>query len=129
MQMDPYIGFLFGLGAMVLLASWAPLGLKRLPFPMTLPIVCVALGFFLFASNVFTADPSPRTWDTLTERMTELVVIVSLMGAGLKLDRAVGWRRWGTTWRLLAIAMPLTIAAKCSPAEPLAQATASGMPT
>ena len=94
--MDPYIGFLFGLGAMVLLASWAPLGLKRLPFPMTLPIVCVALGFFLFASNVFTADPSPRTWDTLTERMTELVVIVSLMGAGLKLDRAVGWRRWGT---------------------------------
>ena len=110
MQMDPYIGFLFGLGAMVLLASWAPLGLKRLPFPMTLPIVCVALGFFLFASNVFTADPSPRTWDTLTERMTELVVIVSLMGAGLKLDRAVGWRRWGTTWRLLAIAMPLTIA-------------------
>lgn len=111
MEMDPYIGFLFGLGAMVLLASWAPLGLKRLPFPMTLPIVCVALGFFLFASNVFTADPSPRTWDTLTERMTELVVIVSLMGAGLKLDRAVGWRRWGTTWRLLAIAMPLTIAA------------------
>ena len=110
MEMDPYIGFLFGLGAMVLLASWAPLGLKRLPFPMTLPIVCVALGFFLFASNVFTADPSPRTWDTLTERMTELVVIVSLMGAGLKLDRAVGWRRWGTTWRLLAIAMPLTIA-------------------
>ena len=111
MEMDPYIGFLFGLGAMVLLASWAPLGLKRLPFPMTLPIVCVALGFFLFAGNVFTADPSPRTWDTLTERMTELVVIVSLMGAGLKLDRAVGWRRWGTTWRLLAIAMPLTIAA------------------
>lgn len=111
MQMDPYIGFLFGLGAMVLLASWAPLGLKRLPFPMTLPIVCVALGFFLFASNVFTADPSPRTWDTLTERMTELVVIVSLMGAGLKLDRPLGWRRWGTTWRLLAIAMPLTIAA------------------
>ena len=111
MEMDPYIGFLFGLGAMVLLASWAPLGLKRLPFPMTLPIVCVALGVFLFGSNVFTADPSPRTWDTLTERMTELVVIVSLMGAGLKLDRAVGWRRWGTTWRLLAIAMPLTIAA------------------
>lgn len=111
MEMDPYIGFLFGLGALVLLASWAPLGLKRLPFPMTLPIVCVALGVFLFGSNVFTADPSPRTWDTLTERMTELVVIVSLMGAGLKLDRAVGWRRWGTTWRLLAIAMPLTIAA------------------
>ena len=110
-EIDPYIGFLLGIGAMVLLASWAPLGLKRLPMPMTLPIVCVALGAFLFGSNVFSADPSPRTWDTLTERMTELVVIVSLMGAGLKLDRPLGWRRWGTTWRLLAIAMPLTIAA------------------
>ena len=111
MQVDPYIPFLLGLGAMVLLVSWAPLGLKRLPLPMTLPIVCVGLGALLFGSNVFSANPNPRTWDTLTERMTELVVIVSLMGAGLKLDRAVGWRRWGTTWRLLAIAMPLTIAA------------------
>lgn len=111
MQIDPYIPFLLGLGTMVMLASWAPLGLKRLPFPMTLPIVCVGLGALLFGSNVFSADPSPRTWDTLTERLTELVIIVSLMGAGLKLDRPVGWRRWGTTWRLLAIAMPLTIAA------------------
>ena len=31
------------------------------------------------------------------------------MGAGLKIDRRVGWRSWGLTWRLLAIAMPLTI--------------------
>ncbi len=111
MLVDPYIAFLFGIGGMVLLASWAPLGLKRLPLPMTLPIVCVGLGVLLFGGNVFRMDPSPRTWDTLTERMTELVVIVSLMGAGLKLDRPLGWRRWGTTWRLLAIAMPLTIAA------------------
>ncbi|WP_343228809.1 cation:proton antiporter [Rhizobium indicum] len=41
--------------------------------------------------------------------MTEIVVIVALMGAGLKLDRPIGWRRWMTTWRLLGIAMPLTI--------------------
>lgn len=111
MQVDPYIAFLFGIGGMVLLASWAPLGLKRSPLPMTLPIICVGLGVLLFGTRVFSLDPSPRTWDTLTERMTELVVIVSLMGAGLKLDRPLGWRRWGTTWRLLAIAMPLTIAA------------------
>ena len=43
------------------------------------------------------------------ERATELGVIVSLTGAGLKLDRPMGWRTWHTTWRLLAIAMPLTI--------------------
>jgi NhaP-type Na+/H+ or K+/H+ antiporter len=33
------------------------------------------------------------------------------MGAGLKIDRPWGRRRWASTWRLLALAMPVTIAA------------------
>lgn len=32
-------------------------------------------------------------------------------GAGLKLDRVFSWRRWSVTWRLLAVTMPLSIAA------------------
>ncbi|MEH6665701.1 MAG: cation:proton antiporter [Brevundimonas sp.] len=94
---------------MILLVSWAPVGLKRLP--LTLAILCVALGVAVFSTGLLAFDPDPRTWDTATERLTELVVIISLMGAGLKLDRPPGWRKWSTTWRLLAIAMPLTIAA------------------
>jgi NhaP-type Na+/H+ or K+/H+ antiporter len=43
--------------------------------------------------------------------MTEVVVIIALMGAGLKIDRPIGLARWRTTWRLLSIAMPLTIVA------------------
>jgi sodium/hydrogen antiporter len=31
----------------------------------------------------------------LNEHVTETVVIISLMGAGLALNRPVGWRRWG----------------------------------
>ncbi len=93
----------------MLLVSWAPVGLKRLP--LTLAILCVALGVVIFSTGLLAFDPDPRTWDTATERLTELVVIISLMGAGLKLDRPLGWRAWGTTWRLLAIAMPLTIVA------------------
>lgn len=89
--------------------SWAPTGLKRLP--LTLAILSVAIGVVVFSTGVLSFDPDPRTWDTITERLTELVVIISLMGAGLKLDRPLGWRSWSTTWRLLAIAMPLTIAA------------------
>ena len=45
----------------------------------------------------------------LTEHLTEFVVIVALMGAGLKIDRPLGWRRWAMTWRLLGIAMPISI--------------------
>lgn len=79
--------------------------------PLTLAILCVALGVLVFSTRLLAFDPDPRTWDTVTERLTELVVIIALMGAGLKLDRPLGWRRWSSTWRLLAIAMPLTIAA------------------
>lgn len=93
----------------MLLVSWAPVGLKRLP--LTLAILCVAIGVVIFSTGLLSFNPDPRTWDTATERLTELVVIISLMGAGLKLDRPVGWRNWSTTVRLLAIAMPLTIAA------------------
>ncbi len=49
-----------------------------------------------------------------TERLTEVAVIVAIMGVGLALDRPLSWRTWrtwGTTWRLLGIAMPLCIAA------------------
>ena len=93
----------------MLLVSWAPVGLKQLP--LTLAILCVAIGVVVFSTGLLSFNPDPRTWDTATERLTELVVIISLMGAGLKLDRPPGWRKWSTTVRLLAVAMPLTIAA------------------
>jgi len=93
----------------VLLVSWAPVGLKQLP--LTLAILCVAIGVVVFSTGLLSFNPDPRTWDTATERLTELVVIISLMGAGLKLDRPPGWRKWSTTVRLLVVAMPLTIAA------------------
>jgi NhaP-type Na+/H+ or K+/H+ antiporter len=74
-------------------------------------MVCIGIGALLvlspFSPNV---GVNPLENRYLTERLTEFVVIVSLMGAGLKLDRPVSWRGWGSTWRLLGIAMPLTIA-------------------
>jgi len=82
--------------------------------PISVPIIYMAAGMALFALPLGLEAPLPGTGsDTDTnwaERLTEFVVIVSLMGAGLKLRRPVGWKTWGTTWRLLAITMPLTIA-------------------
>jgi NhaP-type Na+/H+ or K+/H+ antiporter len=107
--MDPYILLLAGFGALVLLTAWLPLVLKELP--LSLPIVCVVIGAVLFAfPETPGVAPDPRQHAKLTERLTELVVIISLMGAGLKIDRVFGWRAWVVTWRLLGVAMPLTIA-------------------
>src|SRR5215207_4488727 len=55
--------------------------------------------------------PRPQDYLALTERLTEFVVIIALMSAGLKLDRPLAFATSGLTWRLLAVAMPLTIVA------------------
>jgi NhaP-type Na+/H+ or K+/H+ antiporter len=47
----------------------------------------------------------------VVERLAEFAVIVALFSTGLKLDRDLSWSGWGSVTRLLAIAMPLTIAA------------------
>lgn len=94
-------------GLFVLVAAWVPTYLDRRP--MSLPIVLVGLGAVLFAFPGL-APPDPRENLQLVEHFTEAGVIVALMGAGLALDRPVGWRNWSSTWRLLGIAMPLTIA-------------------
>jgi NhaP-type Na+/H+ or K+/H+ antiporter len=108
--MDPYIVVLAGVGAVVLLTAWLPMLLKELP--LSLPIVCVAIGAAIFAiPGVPGAAPDPRQHLELTERLTEFVVIIALMGAGLKLDKPLTWATSVLTWRLLGIAMPLSIAA------------------
>lgn len=108
-MIDPYIAFLLGLGVIVLLVAWLPFALKALPF--SLSVACVGLGAGLFGLGWLEFDPDPRTYDTVVEKLCEAVVIISLMGAGLKIDRKIGLRSWATTWRLLGIAMPITILA------------------
>lgn len=105
--MDSYVVALLGAGLVVLLSAWLPGQLAGRP--LSLPIVLVAIGAVLFTLPLdYTPDVlSQAHW---FQRATEMGVLVSLMGAGLKLDRPLGWRSWATTWRLLAIGMPLTIA-------------------
>jgi sodium/hydrogen antiporter len=105
-----YIPILLSVGGLILLVAWLPLILKKLP--LSLPILCVGIGMAVFSWTIF-ADyaPHPAKTPVLVEKAAELIVIVSLMGAGLKIERSLGWRRWNLTWRLLAIAMPLTIVA------------------
>lgn len=47
----------------------------------------------------------------LIERAAEFAVVIALFSAGIRLDRRLSWRRWSSTTRLIAVAMPLTIAA------------------
>jgi NhaP-type Na+/H+ or K+/H+ antiporter len=108
--METYLILMVVFGGITLLTSWLPSVLRDLP--LSLPIACIALGAAIGWSSLAPVLASNPLEDRhLTERLTEFVVIVALMGAGLKIDRRIGWRRWGLAWRLLGVSMPLTIAA------------------
>ncbi|MDH2329109.1 cation:proton antiporter [Cereibacter sp. SYSU M97828] len=106
---DPYILFLTGAGLLIALVAWLPLALKRLP--LSLPIVCMGIGAAIFSLPQVRLVPSPLDYPEITERFSEFVVIIALMGAGLKIDRVFGMRRWQVSWRLILITMPLSILA------------------
>jgi len=106
-QLSDLVFALIGVGA--LLAGILPRVLDRRP--LSLPIAFLALGMVVFALPLGLPDVDPLKHPKLTEHLTEIGVIVALMGAGLKIDRPLSRRGWTSTWRLLAIAMPVTIAA------------------
>lgn len=98
---------LLGFGAMILIGAWLPLLLKKLP--LSLPIICLGLGALLSLTPWLRTNPEALSHNRLLEQLNESVVLIALMGAGLRLDRKFGWRRWGSTWRLLLLVMPLTM--------------------
>ena len=107
--MDGYSALLACIGLAAVAAAMLPRLIHERPLSM--PIVYLAIGLVLFSLPIGLQGPQLGADDQIAERLAEFVVIVSLMGAGLKLNRPVGLRSWGPTWRLLGLTMPLTILA------------------
>ncbi len=72
--------------------------------------VAVGVGFGILGSNLISPLASPLS-AKIIEHASELIVIISLAGAGLAIDTQATWRAWNPTWRLLAVTMPITVAA------------------
>lgn len=106
---DLYIPLLAGTGVFIALVAWLPLALRKLP--LSVPIVGIGLGAALFTLPQVTFRPLPVEHPAVAEHLAEFVVIIALMGAGLKIDRVFGWRSWRVTWRLILITLPLSILA------------------
>ena len=105
--MDTYELTLGLMGLVLIGATWLPHLLKQRV--LSFPIVYVALGFLLYQVPLPFPDPDPLRLGSETERLTELVVLIALVSAGLRIDTPIGWKRWNPAWRLLGIAMPLCI--------------------
>ncbi|HUD42696.1 MAG TPA: cation:proton antiporter [Dokdonella sp.] len=107
--MDTYKLALALIGLALFGATWLPDLLRRRP--LTLPILTLASGAVLYWLPLPLPPADPLRFPVITERLSELAVLVALAGVGLRIDTRFGWRRWSLTWRLLLIAMPLTICA------------------
>lgn len=78
---------------------------------ITAPLIYVAAGAILFLLPWAPALPDLVDDAWWPKRLTELGVIVALTSAGLKLNRPFARATWKVSWRLLAVTMPLSIAA------------------
>ncbi|OWU84752.1 sodium:proton antiporter [Oceanicola sp. 22II-s10i] len=97
-------------GGALLLSLWLPVRLfPRPPAGSALLMLAGLLAALVFPGATAFLDPSenPKIW----EITTEIVVIVVLFATGLRIDDPGSLRTWRSTIGLLAITMPLTIAA------------------
>lgn len=97
------------LGLAFLAGAFLPTWLRRPSFPV--PILYLGAGMILGLLWPAQIAIDPIAQSGYIERLAEMAVIISLMSAGLKLDRPLGWRTWRSTWQLLLITMPLCICA------------------
>ena len=82
---------------------------KKLPvsLPMMLVVFGMLIGYFVKGLPAF----NPLNYSVEIEKVTELVVLLSLVGCGIKLDSPLRWKTWRPAVRLLAVTMPLCILA------------------
>jgi len=107
--MDHYIVILAIIGAGVLGMAWMPALTAKTKISYS--IVYMLLGMLLYSVFDFLPAPNPRVHGNVTTHLTELVVIVSLMCTGLKIDQRFSFKTWGIPFRLITITMFLCIAA------------------
>ncbi|WP_225034686.1 cation:proton antiporter [Winogradskyella sp. SM1960] len=103
--MKSYYSVLLIIGITSLIASFLPMVLKKFRMSFTIPLLLIgALMYFLKTPLPW---PNP-VWDIdMTLRFSELVVIISLMVAGLKIGLNYSWNEWKNPLRLIGFTMPL----------------------
>ena len=114
MSDEPFFGLssyhflLAAIGMIIILARWLPrLVSNREPAAAPLMLIFgAALG--LLAPDIQLL-PDPREHPHPWELVSEIAVIVALFGSGMRIDDLQNWKTWRPTFRMLVIAMPLTI--------------------
>lgn len=102
--------FLLFAGAAIVLAYWLPRFVSGREPAASALLILAGVGCALATDTppaLFQPIAHPAVWEILSE----MAVIVALFATGMRLDIIRPLTRWRAAWRLLAVAMPLTIGA------------------
>src|SRR5918998_2515982 len=108
---DPYAIALAFAGVAVFAAVGALSHERERAFSASLIYLALGVGAATIIDVLGVRWIDPLDDAVAIEHLAEFALIVALFGTGLKLERALDRRMWGSVARLLGIVMPLTIAA------------------
>ena len=103
--MDYHIIYLFVVGFLLIFVTLGSGWISRLPISYALIYLIVGILMSPYGFNLIQIRPGAE----FLERLTELVVIVSLFSCGLKMNRPLRAWAWQSTARLIGILMPICI--------------------
>lgn len=106
--MDSYIVTITIIGIAALGMAWMPSFTRKTGISDS--VVYVLLGIIVYECLDILPSPNPMVYEDFTIHVTELVVVISLMGTGLKIDRPFSFKSWQVPFRLLTVTMILCIA-------------------
>ncbi len=107
--MKDHLSIMAGLGAATLIMAWLPSISKKIK--ISYPIILLMIGAMLFFIEIPLLWPNPFWPDKWLLYISEAIVIISLMGTGLKIGKNYSLKDWKIPFRLILITMPLTMLA------------------
>ena len=106
--MNSFVIAIFIVGVVTFSMAWMPFVSKKLGVSYSVFYMCAGiLLYWLFPDDL--PSPIPQENETAVLHLTELIVIISLMGAGLKIKRSFSFKNWSLSLRLVFIGMLLGI--------------------
>lgn len=100
----------------ITIIGMASLGMAWMPSLTEKTRISYAIFYVLLGALIYAVIPGlpaadPIKYQTFTLHLTELVVIISIMGTGLKIDEPFSYKTWLVPFRLVTVTMLLSIAA------------------
>ena len=106
--MDEYILLITVIGVAVFGMAWMPMLTKKIGISYSIIYVIAGALLYTLMPDAL-PEPLPTKHENITLRLAELVVIISLMGTGIKIDRSFSFKTWKIPLRLILVAMVVCI--------------------